>query len=97
MTKVCEICGKEFNAVTSKKYCSRECVSQVELKRALEKYYKKHPERYERFSGKWYRNSPEKLRAARKRQPFFIKKTIHIWNSAAYRIYLTTRSATGTR
>lgn len=35
------------------------------------------------------------MRTARKRRSFLLKKTIHIWNSAAYRSYLTTRSATG--
>lgn len=75
MLKVCEICGKEFSAVTSKKYCSKECVSQVELKRALERYYKNHPKRYERFSGKWYRNSPEKLQAIKEKYRNGVSKT----------------------
>ena len=61
MLRICKICGKEFNAITNKKYCSKECASQAERKRGLEKYYKNHPKRYERFSGKWYRNSPEKI------------------------------------
>lgn len=67
MLRICKICGKEFNAITNKKYCSKECVSQVERERGLEKYYKNHPKRYERFSGKWYRNSPEKLQAIKEK------------------------------
>lgn len=75
MLRICKICGKEFNAITSKKYCSKECVSQVNLKRALERYYKNHPKRYKRFSGKWYRNSPEKLQAIKEKYRNGVSKT----------------------
>lgn len=75
MLRICKICGKEFNAITSKKYCSKECVSQVARERGLEKYYKNYPKRYERFSGKWYRNSPEKLQAIKEKYRNGVSKT----------------------
>lgn len=75
MLRVCKICGKEFNAITNKKYCSKKCVSQVELKRALERYYKNHPKRYERFSGKWYKNCPNKLQAIKEKYRNGVSKT----------------------
>lgn len=79
MLRICKICGKEFTAITNKKYCSKECVSQVvrerDRKKSLKKYYKNHPKRFERFSGKWYKNSPNKLQAIKEKYRNGVSKT----------------------
>lgn len=58
------LCRREKNAVGKKKGGGK-----------TSKTDKNHPKRYERFSGKWYRNSPEKLQAIKEKYRNGVSKT----------------------
>ena len=75
MIKRCQLCGKEFQAKTNKKYCGHRndknsCSYKVYRKQSNERnkqWKKRNPEKVKKRRRKYYQEHPEKIRKAEKR------------------------------